>query len=452
MRLRGFVFLLAPVISLSLPLMAIRNPSATPGFTIIHVRVIDGTGTPPLENQDVAVVGDKIVSIHASTDKLPNGHVVDGTGRTLIPGLINAHGHLALVDGTKNSADFYTEPHVIAELRQYESYGVLHMLSLGLNRDLIYDIRTRQQQGTLDGAEAFSADRGIGVNVGAPPIPHQPDQLYQPQTPEEAREDVRAAASRHTNFIKIWVDDLYGTKPKMDPAIYRAVIDEAHKNHIKVAAHVYALADAKQLVADGVDVLAHSVRDTTVDAELLSAMKARGVYYLPTLTVDESFFAFADHPEILREPFFQHAVSPELVTMLGSEAYRQKVATDPLTARHRQDFANAEKNLKLVYDSGVKVGFGTDSGAMPTRVPGYAEHHELAMMVASGLTPLEAIRCATLTDATLLGIADRTGTIAAGKQADMILLNGNPVDDIKNTEKIEAIWHNGHTVTTATPH
>ena len=103
--------------------------------------------------------------------------------------------------------------------------------------------------------------------------------------------------SRHADFVKIWVDNLHGTKPSMDPAIYRAVIDQAHHDGLHVAAHVYYLADAKALVSDGVDVLAHSVRDQTIDEELLAAMKQRGVFYIPTLTVDESFFAYAEHPE-----------------------------------------------------------------------------------------------------------------------------------------------------------
>lgn len=446
--MRSFGSSLATIV-LSLFVFGVRLPMAQQ-VTITHVRVIEGTGRPPLEDQMVVIGNGKILSIRAAAQGgKTTGEVVDGTGKTLIPGLINAHGHLALVDGTKNSADYYTEPHVLAELRQYESYGVLDMLSLGLNRDLIYGIRAEQRQGHLDGATVFVADRGIGVNGGAPPITHQPDQLYQPKTPEEARADVRAAAARNTDFIKIWVDDLYGTKPKMDPAIYEAVIDEAHKHHIKVAAHVYALADAKHLVADGVDVLAHSVRDTTVDQQLLSAMKARGVYYIPTLTVDESFFVYADHPEILKDPFFEKAVPADLLAMLDSDAYRQKVASDPLTERHRQDFANAQKNLKLVYDAGVKVAFGTDSGAMPTRIPGFSEHRELELMVAAGLTPMEALRCATQTNAELLGIADKTGTIEAGKQADLVLLDGNPLDDIRNTQKIAAIWHDGRRVTPA---
>ncbi len=421
---------------------------ATPAFTAIeHVRLIDGTGGPPRTDVTVIVEGTQIQSIRAAAPNAPalppGARVIDAHGETMMPGLINAHGHLALVNGTANSAAFYTEPHVLAELRQYEHYGVVDMLSLGLNRDLVYAIRTQQAAGNLDGATVFVADRGIGVPGGAPPVPHAADQLYQPKTPDEARRDVDEAAARHTNFIKVWVDDMHGTLPKMQPSIYTAVIDEAHKQHIPVAAHVYALADAKALVTAGVDVLAHSVRDQRVDRALIVAMKKQGTFYIPTLTVDESFFVFADHPELLNDPFLVRATSPQELAKLRSDAYRKSVAADPQTEQHRKDFAMAKTNLKLMYAAGVRVGFGTDSGANPVRLPGYAEHRELQLMVEAGLTPLEAIRCATATNARLLGIDHVTGTLALGMRADFLLLDRDPAVDIANTRRMVSIWHNG---------
>ncbi|HSY72056.1 MAG TPA: amidohydrolase family protein [Alloacidobacterium sp.] len=436
-------------IAFALPLLPFAHPQAKISATVIeHVRVIDGTGRPPIENVTVLLEGGKIAFVGSQkpVSAPKNAKTIDATGQTLIPGLINAHGHLGLVDGARNSATAYTEDNVLAALHLYERYGVTTMLSLGGNRDLIYPIRAKQRAGSLDGASVFVADRGIGVPDGAPPLPLAADQIYRPATPEEARRDVQAAASRHTDFIKIWVDSLGGAKPKMQPAIYEAVIDEAHRQHIPVAAHVYELADAKLLVNAGVDVLAHSVRDTTVDQELMDAMKQRGTFYLPTFTVDESFFVFADHPEITNDPFLEHAANPAIVAMLRSDDYRRSVEQNASIAQHRKDFSNAQHNLKLLHDAGIKVGFGTDSGAMPTRIPGYAEHRELELMVAAGLTPIEAIHSATQVNAQLLQIAGQTGTIAVGKQADLILLAANPVDNIQNTRKIVRIWHNGREV------
>jgi imidazolonepropionase-like amidohydrolase len=437
---------LAPMALAAAPHLSSRVTALT------HVRVIDGTGHPPLEDATVVIQGDHIQAIQPGTAAVPPGaRVLDLHGDTVIPGLINAHGHLALVQDGRNSATAYTAENVLAELRQYESYGVTSMLSLGLNRDLLYSIRQQQREGKLDGATVFTADRGIGVPDAAPGLPAAPDQIYRPATVEEARAAVDAMAKRHADIVKIWVDSVGGTKPAMSPEIYRAVIEEAHKHHLRVAAHIYYLADAKSVVNDGVDVLAHSVRDKPVDQELISAIKRRGVWYIPTLTVDESFYIYAEHPGFMQIDFFKEAVSPSLLTMLTSDAYSKKVNQDPQTAQHKADFAMDQQNLKTLYDAGVLVGFGTDSGAMPTRIPGFSEHRELEDMVQAGLTPMQAIVCATRSNATLLGIEAMRGSLRPGKRADLIVLAANPLDDITNTRSIVTIFHDGRTVTPRVP-
>ena len=423
-----------------------------PMTALTHVRVIDGTGRPPLEDATVVIEGNHILAVQPKGSAVPAAaQVMDLHGDTVMPGIINAHGHLALIADGQNSATSYTAENVLAELRQYESYGVTAMLSLGLNRDLLYQIRQQQRQGKLDGATVFTADRGIGVPDAAPPLPAAPDQLYRPASAGEARAEVDDMAKRHPDIIKIWVDSLGGTKPEMPPEIYRAVIEEAHKHHLRVAAHIYYLADAKTLVNDGVDVLAHSVRDKPVDQELIDAMKRRGVWYIPTLTVDESFYIYADHPGFMQIDFFKDAISPELLTMLSSDAYSQKVDHDPKTPDHKAAFAMDQKNLKALYDAGVLVGFGTDSGAMPTRIPGFSEHRELEDMVNAGLSPMQAIVCATKSNAALLGIEATRGTLRPGKRADLIVLAANPLDDITNTRSIVTIFHDGRKVAPRVP-
>jgi imidazolonepropionase-like amidohydrolase len=377
--------------------------------------------------------------------------VLDLHGDTVIPGLINAHGHLALIADGQNSATSYTAENVLAELRQYESYGVTSMLSLGLNRDLLYQIREQQRQGTLDGATVFTADRGMGVPDAAPGLPAAPDQIYRPATAQDARADVDAMATRHADIVKVWVDSVGGTKPAMSPEIYRAVIEEAHKRHLRVAAHVYYLADAKSLVSAGVDVLAHSVRDKPIDEELIAAMKHRGVWYIPTFTVDESFYIYAQRPGFMQLNFFKDSLPPVVLTMLTSDAYSQKVNQDPKTEQHKADFAMDGVNMKAVYDAGIRVGFGTDSGAYVTRIPGFSEHRELEDMVQAGLTPMQAIVCATQNNAALLGIEATRGTLRPGKRADLIVLAANPLDDITNTRSIVTIFHDGRTIAPRVP-
>src|ERR1700761_2944937 len=186
MLLRPFLAVWLLVMPVSLALAA-GQPTKEQITALTHVRVIDGTGGTPMEDVTVVIAGNHILAIRPGTAAVPAGaHVLDLHGDTIIPGLINAHGHLALTADGQNSATSYTEENVLAELRQYESYGVTTMLSLGLNRDLLYSIRQQQHQGKLDGATVLTADRGIGVADAAPGLPAAPDQIYRPTNPAEA--------------------------------------------------------------------------------------------------------------------------------------------------------------------------------------------------------------------------------------------------------------------------
>ena len=258
---------------------------------------------------------------------------------------------------------------------------------------------------------------------------------------------VREAATRHPAFLKIWVDDGFGTFPKMDPAVYKAVIDEGHKNKLKVAAHVFYLVDAKQLVADNVDVLAHSIRDLPVDQDLISAMKTKGTWYIPTLSVDQSFFYFADNATWRQNQFLTAGLSPEVKAIFSDPEYKAKTDANPVVAKCRAALAQALRNYKTLNDAGVKLGFGTDSGAAPpSRIPGWSEHNELELMVSTGMTPLRAITIATGETAKLIGIKDR-GTLKKGNRADLVVLAANPLVNISNTKTLVTIYHDGRKVT-----
>ncbi|HLI75935.1 MAG TPA: amidohydrolase family protein, partial [Acidobacteriaceae bacterium] len=322
---------------------------------------------------------------------------------------------------------------------------VTTIVSLGANRDLVWSLRDRQRRGELPGATLLTVGRGIGVPGGFPPFAAAPDQLDRPSTPEEARADVDRAAAHHADLVKIWIDSNHGRLPEMSDAIARGVIAEAHAKGLRVAAHIYALEDARRLVNEGVDVLAHSVRDKPVDASFVALLKAKGTWYIPTLTVDESFFVFADQPELLNDPLLIAALPASQLQILKSEAYRSKVQADPATVQHRSDFATASLNLKRLYDAGVHVGFGTDSGAALGRIPGYSEQRELALMVRAGLTPSQALACATGHNAEMLRLP--AGVVKAGERADLVVLKSDPSADIGAIRGIVAVFEGGADVT-----
>jgi imidazolonepropionase-like amidohydrolase len=438
-------------------LVAIALATACTGAgaaTVIRgARVLDGTGGPAREDVTMVIDGDRITVFGSGLRlKMPDGtKVVDYTGKTIIPGLVSDHGHIGSVDGTRSGTpDLYTRGNALRQLKQWRAYGVTTVTSLGVNNpDVFYPLRADLHAGRADGADLFGADRGIGVPNGAPPAKMMkvgPDQLDRPATPEEARAAVDGAASRGTDLVKIWLDDFNGSLPvKMKPEVWRAVIEEAHAKHLRVAAHVYYLDDARQLVDAGVDILGHGVRDKPVDTAFIEAMKQHGTWYIPTLDLNEAAYIYARHPGWMDQPFFTHAVQADLARQFADPAWRDRVQNDGSNKVNEEALQTNLKNLKTLFDAGVKIGFGTDAGAMPLRIPGFAEHRELALMVDAGLTPMQAIQVATQRAAELLGLDDR-GVLAKGKRADFIVLDANPADDIEATTKISAVWQRGREV------
>jgi imidazolonepropionase-like amidohydrolase len=435
----------------------------SPPVILRDVRVIDGNGGPPLEHADILITGSKITAVSAQPEAqssagsgarkvAPNTTIVKLTGMTVLPGLISNHSHLGLVKGTTVSGNNVTRANILRQLKQYTAYGVTTVTSLGLNLKPFYDLQPQAHSGATRTADMFGADRGFGAPNGAPPASMGilDTQVYRPSTPEEARSQVRESAQRHPDLIKIWVDDLRGRAPaKMNPEVYKAVIDEAHANGLRVAAHVYYLEDARQLVGDSVDILAHGVRDTAVDSDFVKSIKDRGAWYVPTLSVNESFYIYAEHPEWLQQPFLRRGLQPSVAAQLNDSAWRAGVLADTRTlAAEKQALATNMKNLKTLFDAGVNIGFGTDSGAVPLRVAGFAEHRELKLLTAAGLTPLQAIQTATKNAAALLHLEDR-GVIAPGKLADLLVVDGDPSKDISAVDNIESVWRRGRKVADA---
>jgi imidazolonepropionase-like amidohydrolase len=319
---------------------------------------------------------------------------------------------------------------------------VATVASFGQDEDEIFKIRDAQHAGSVGGARFFTAGRGFLEYTGkANPTDHR----YRPQTPEEARANVRELAAHHPDYVKMWVDDGLGHGVKIKPEIYQAIIDEAHKQHIRVFAHEYYLGDAKALLAAGIDGFAHSIRDQAVDQDLMQTMKARGVFLIPTLVRDEVLFAYADNLKWLDDPFFVAGFEPAAMAMVRSPENVEKGRKDPDIAKYRAGLEMGKKNLKTLSDAGVKIAFGTDSG-IPTRFPGYLEHRELQLMVEAGLTPMKAIVAATGTNAEILGGAKQFGTLQPGRRADFLVLDANPLDDIHNTERLAAVWQSGKIV------
>jgi imidazolonepropionase-like amidohydrolase len=408
------------------------------GFTLI-----DGTGGPPLAHAAMIVDNGRIrwVGPEAQLKSPASAETIVLTTKYVMPGIINLHGHIGNTVGLKQDAKFFTRENIESNLKTYASYGVTSVLSMGTDQDLIFTIRD-EQRGRPSMTRIFTAGQGFVFKGGYGGLAGVTPGVA---TVAEVEPAVAVQAGKHVDIIKLWVDDHLGMQKKMPYDIAGAIIESAHKHHLRAAAHIFYLADAKQLTEFGVNGLAHSVRDKPVDDELIAQMKKHGTWQMAaTLTREASMFIYGSTPPFADDPFFTRGVVASVVQTLKDPTYQKTISQDPDFSEYRGFFETAKRNLKKLVDAGIPYGFGTDSGP-PGRFPGYFEQWEMELMVDAGLTPMQVITAATGNAARFLQAED-LGTLQAGKWADLIVLDRDPLADIHNTRTIDAVYIAGNRV------
>ena len=389
-------------------------------IVLTHATVIDGTGAAPRHDITVVMDGGRIRELGpASSVAAPLGAaVVDLTGKFIVPGIINAHGHIGA----------NPEP----QLRQYAAYGVTTTTSMATDPDEIVRLKEEQKRGNLRGARVLTVKYRF-----MPPDP-------QVVTPDEARARVDAIVAGGGDFIKVWIDGQGGKRAKLSREFCAAVMDQARKHGKITMAHVYELADAKMIVGEGVNILVHNVRDQEMDADFIATLKRRNVSVISTLMREEALFAYGEAPAWIDDPFFRKGLSAQRLAVLKTKK-REEQATDPALARNKRAFEIDKLNLKKLSDAGVRIALGTDSGGDPYRffIQGFFEHRQMELMVHAGLTPMQVIQAFSQGASEALGIDREFGTLAQGKAADLLVLEKNPLDSIVNMRTIQAVYLGG---------
>jgi len=409
--------------------LVVRLPAQTGSArAFTGARVIDGTIGAPIEDATIVVRDGRIAALGPAARVAIPADAVRTTlaGKTVIPGLINSHGHVG--DTVGLAADRYSADNVMRDLRTYAAYGVTSVVSLGGDRQPGFGARDSQRTPGLDRARIW---------VAGP--------VLEPTSPADARKLVAEDAAMKVDIVKIRVDDTLGTVKKMPPEIYRAVIDEAHKRGLRVAVHVFYLADAKAVLDAGADFIAHSVRDASVDDAMIAAMKRRNVCLSPTLMREVSTFVYESTPPFFSDPLFLKHADAAAVAALREPARQAEMRASPAAQRYKVALDVASRNLKKLSDAGITIAMGTDTGP-PARFQGYFELMELELMAKAGLTPRQVLASATRDAARCLKIDTEVGTLERGKWADFVALDADPLADISNAKKIDSVWIAGNRV------
>lgn len=404
-----------------------NSETGTPALAIVGATVIDGSGAEPLPDATVIVRDGRIEAVGpaAETEVPADAEALDAAGKYLIPGLINAHGHVGATRGLEGG--HYSRANVLRQLRLYASYGVTTIVSLGGDESAGVEVRDEQDTPSLDRARLYVAG---AVVAGI--------------TPEAALEMVNGNAAMGVDFIKIRVDDNLGSTYKMTPDVYEAVIDRAHELGLPVAAHLFYLEDAHGLLDMDVDFIVHSVRDRDVDDALAQRLIEADVCYSPTLTREVSTFVYESEPEFFSDPFFLASAEPAVLAALREPESMARYRESESGQRYKEALAQAQLNLGALSEAGVTIAMGTDTGP-PARFQGYFEHMELALMAESGMSPMEILVASTGDAARCAGLED-VGTIEPGHWADLILLAADPLEGVENLRTIESVWVAGNEV------
>jgi imidazolonepropionase-like amidohydrolase len=422
--------------------VATQGPSTSRVTVFEGARLIVGDGNTPIEDSAFVVENDRFTTVGRKGEiTVPaDAARVDLTGKTIMPAMIDVHSHLGfldMVDMTMSKENF-TRQNLTDHLERYAYHGFAAVCSFGTDMG---DVPFQMRDEIVPNAALYrTVGRGLAYPGSGPGDPSRNDVPFAVTTAAEARAAVQDLVPKRPDFVKIWVDDRNGTKQKLTPPLFRAAADEARKQGLRSVAHVFDLVDAKELVKAGVEGFTHMVRDQVVDDEFMALLEERpNVWFTPNLGgMNREIQPGRGTPRWADEAMLHETVPPGIIKRRLDQLARTPAGANASRAWDLQNTAR----LKA---ANVRLALGSDAAGDTNRWLGATAHMELENFVAAGFTPAEAIVAATRTAADVLRL-DQLGTVAAGKSADFIVLDANPLDNIANTRKIAKVYLRGQEV------
>jgi imidazolonepropionase-like amidohydrolase len=423
---------------------ASQTSQAPAAITVFEgARLVAGNANPPIEDSAFIVQSGRFTEVGRKGElRIPAGAArKDLTGKTVIPALVDGHSHIGYVKNLTSGPANYTRENILDHMSRFAYYGIAASQAMGSDfGEMPFTLRDELLAGKYpDAARFITAGRGLAPLSEISPA-NMRHAAYVITTEEGARAAVAELASEKVKVIKTWVDDRGGNnKEKLAPNLYRAIIDEAHRHKLKVAAHATGLEDAKDLLRAGLDVFAHMIRE--VDDELVALFRQRpNTAVLPSLAAPR----LAIHSPYLNPPLplLADTITPEQIKRVQD---RLAAATPQSREQARKSWDSLARGVASLNRAGVKIGLGTDGGGQNGGFIGWTAHTELENLVAAGMTPAQVIVAATRTTAEILGLDD-LGMVATGKSADFVVLDANPLDDITNTRRISSVYLRGKEV------
>jgi imidazolonepropionase-like amidohydrolase len=426
------------------------QPPAAPGRATLFegARLITGDDGAPIEDSAFVVENGKftVVGRRGQVQAPTEAERIDLAGKTVMPGIIEAHAHLGYWKDLKPSAEHFGREQLVEDLQRLAYHGVVAVQSMGADRrEIAWPLRDELRAHPRPDAAMYLSAGGIAMPKGGPFTPL--DEAVRTVTNEEdVRKEIQELVAKKADFIKVWQDSRRQLMPR---PLIEFLIAEAHRNNLRVVAHSHALSDFKHLLRSGIDAFAHPTwRQTEVDPvddELLALFKAH-----PNVPVMPGFWTprneiYGARPYWLDDPLLAETFTQAEITALENPK-------TPGDAPQTWASGPVPRSMQRLKAAGVRFVLGTDMGGGlsaehdPTPAYfGWSSHVEMESMVKAGLTPSEVITASTRNSAQILGL-DQLGTVASGKNADFIVLDANPLDNIANTRRIWRVYLRGSEV------